>query len=344
MGLRIAVFGRWNATCGVSMHAELIGREFLKMGNELLVFAPTLGSAGRWWHHIPVREDEDFVIRCYEEVSPWGDGGSIWEAEVLSEDYDVFIVESYASIPHRGIHRILPRIKKKAKTILVIHEGSREQLRYPDPDVFDAVVVFDERYVREVYASSKVRVIPYPCHPVSPGKGLGGDRLRFFTFGRQPPGELADYLRALGELREKYDLVYNLVRADSLLGVREPWITQQVECLSTDRIYEYLRLSDLHLLPKGYTSNVVVSSTFCQTAGSLCPIVAPRTRHFEALPEKDGVGPVVLYRGLEDLKRKIEALIEDEEYRRRVVEMAGEYVKRNSGEVVAREFLRLFES
>jgi glycosyltransferase involved in cell wall biosynthesis len=344
MSFRVALFGRWNATCGVSMHAELIGREFIEMGNELLVFAPTLGSANKWWHHIPVREDEDFVIRCYEEASPGGEGGRIRGDGVLSEDYDIFIVESYASIPYRAIHRVLPRINKKARTILVVHEGSREEFKYPNPDAFDAIVVFDERYVREIYSSPKVRIIPYPCHPVSPRKSLPGEKLRFFTFGRQPPGELADYIRALGELRKKYDLVYNVVRADSLLEVREPWIMQRVGCLSTDEVYEYLRLSDLHLLPKGDTRRVVVSSTFCQTAGSLCPIVAPQTRHFETLPEKEGVRPVVLYRGLEDLKHKIEALIEDEEYRRRVVEMAVEYVNRNSSEVVAREFLELFES
>ena len=34
------MLSRWNTACGVSLHAELVGREWVKMGHKLTVFAP----------------------------------------------------------------------------------------------------------------------------------------------------------------------------------------------------------------------------------------------------------------------------------------------------------------
>ncbi len=38
--MNIAILSRGNSACGVSLHSELIGREFVKNGNKLTVFAP----------------------------------------------------------------------------------------------------------------------------------------------------------------------------------------------------------------------------------------------------------------------------------------------------------------
>ncbi|HID66357.1 MAG TPA: glycosyltransferase family 1 protein, partial [Aquificaceae bacterium] len=61
--MNIGILSRWNATCGVSLHAEMIGRELLRRGHNITVFAPYLESANRWWHHKLIRQDEDFVVR-----------------------------------------------------------------------------------------------------------------------------------------------------------------------------------------------------------------------------------------------------------------------------------------
>ena len=341
---KIAILSRWNATCGVSMHAELIGREFMKLGNEIVVFAPTLESANKWWHHLPIKDDEDFVVRCYEEISPEGKGGKI-QTEKILDNYDIFIIESYSSIPHSEIERILPKIKKSAKTVLVVHEGSRKQLKYSNLDMFDAIVVFDERYKREIlYDHENVHIIPYPCHPIRRrNETKASDELVFFSFGRQPIREYSDYIAVLKDLRNKYDLIYRIVRSDNKsLGISESWIDHRFERVSLEKLYDYLYSSNVHLLPKGETSYVVVSSTLCQCLGSLCPVVAPATRHFEALPEKDGIKPAVLYNDRSDLKAKIERLIEDDDYRTSVIKMAEEYVNENSSEIVAKKFMKLF--
>ena len=63
--MKVGILSRWNATCGVSLHAELIAWEFIKMGIDVRVFTPYIQTANRWWHHRIIKEDEPFVTRCY---------------------------------------------------------------------------------------------------------------------------------------------------------------------------------------------------------------------------------------------------------------------------------------
>ena len=343
--MRVGFITRWRATCGIAMHAELLVPELRRLGCEVKIFAPTLESANRWWHHRSLGEDEEFVVRCYSEVPPEGGAGSIDEEAVLQEDFDVLVVESYASLPYAPLQRLLERLK--AKKVCVVHEGAKEVIGY-SLDIFDAVVVFDERYYEVVDGlcpRDKVHVIPYPCHPVvRRGARRREERIVFFSFGRQPEEEYADYLRALKDLRRRYDLIYTIVRSDRRIRASYSWVEQRVERLSTQRVYEYLQNADFHLIPKGNTTLVVVSSTLFQTLGALTPTVAPNTRHFEALPEINGAKPAVIYSSLEDLKAKLIKIIEDEEFRSRVIKAAEEYVRENSSEVVAEKFLSLFRS
>ncbi|MFQ6125546.1 MAG: hypothetical protein ACE5R6_13235 [Candidatus Heimdallarchaeota archaeon] len=57
--MKIAILSRWNTACGVSLHAELIGREFVKNGHSLAVFAPN--------NIRPVGKDEDYINRCFSD-------------------------------------------------------------------------------------------------------------------------------------------------------------------------------------------------------------------------------------------------------------------------------------
>ncbi len=353
---KIAVLSRWNATCGISMHAELIVNEFLKKNYDIIVFAPTRESANKWWHHKIIRkEDEDFVIRCYKEVDPNGKGGKIDKNLILSEDFDVFIVESYASIPYKEIEEMLPKIKKKSRTIVIIHEGCRDHIKYSSLDIFDAVVVFDDRFIKEIVGSmcspEKIHIVPYPCiydeeyvrrrkKEINKEKG---NEITFFSFGRQPISEYNDYINALKKLRRKYNLTYKIVRSNGLLSVKEPWIYQISDRPNTEEIYKYLENADVHLLPKGKTRYVVVSSTLCQCLSSLCPTVVPNTRHFETLPSINGVKPAVIYNDVQDLVKKIERLIEDSEYRTKVLEAAEIYARENSAKRVVKMLENLFK-
>jgi len=57
--MKIAILSRWNTACGVSLHAELIGREFVENGHNLTVFAPS--------NIRPVGKDEHYVVRCFSD-------------------------------------------------------------------------------------------------------------------------------------------------------------------------------------------------------------------------------------------------------------------------------------
>ncbi len=338
----IAILSRWNATCGISLHAELLGREFIRMGYRLKIFAPYVESADRWWHHKIIRGDEVFVRRCYEEVAPDSTGGALDEDAIMSEDFDFLIVESYTSVPYKRIEKLVPKIKRKAKIIIVVHEGKREDIKYP-LEIFDKIVVFDERYRKMLGSVKEVEIIPYPCHPVVKGnRDFAEDGLKFFTFGRQPYHEYLDYIKALDTISKKYSFIYEVVRSDGLIPFKRPWLFQRRE--RPEDIYPLLHNSDIHLLPKGKTENVVVSSTFFLCLGSLVPIVAPNTRHFEMLPEINGVKPAVIYRDLKDLEEKIVQLVEDEELREKVIEAAENYVEENRSDKIAKKFIEVLNS
>jgi glycosyltransferase involved in cell wall biosynthesis len=339
----IGIFSRWNATCGISMHAELIGREFIKMGHNLKVFAPYVHSASRWWHHKIIRsKEESFVIRCYNELHPETmSSEKIDEKKVLKEDIDYLIVESYVSLPYSELEHLIAKIKKRVKVVVVIHEGKKEDVRY-DLQIFDAVVVFDERYAK--MHDWQARIIPYPCHPVRRSKKrFAKDKLVFFSFGRQPINNYKDYIEVLDGLTSKYDFVYKVIRSNFLLPFSLPWLKQEQKRLGQEEVYEHLHSSDIHLLPKGKTKNVVVSSTLFQCLGSLTPTIVPNTRHFEVLPAINGQKPAVIYRDVEDLREKIVMLVEDEDYRKKVIKAAERYVEENRSDRIARRFIDLYK-
>ncbi len=346
----IGILSRWNATCGISMHAEMIAREFIKMGHYVKVFAPHVDSANKWWHHKIIRDkEENFVIRCYDELDPQTmNGGRIEMEKILSENFDLFIVESYASIPYSDVEKLVKKLKERGtKVFAVIHEGCRDHIKYSDMRVFDAIVVFDERFINEMLPENRdiAHVIPYPCHPIVKGnRKFAENGLMFFSFGRQPAGEYLDFVKALDWLSKRYDLTYIVVRSDGLLPFNKPWLKQERKRLSNEDVFKYLHSSDIHLIPKGQTKNVVVSSTLCQCLGALIPTVVPNTRHFETLPEYEGVKPAVVYDDVDDLKSKLVRLIEDEEFRNKVIKSAERFVEENRSDKIAKKFIELLES
>ncbi len=342
---RVALISRWNATCGISLHAEMIGREFIKRGYPLKVFAPTLESAGKWWHHIKIREeDEEYVERVYEEIDPEGKGGSFKREAVLDFKPDLIILESYQSLPHKDIEELIKEVGVPA--FAVLHEG--DFLRYSDLSIFERIAVFDGRFTEELigdrYPREKVVEIPYPCYPLrEQNRRFAEDGIiRFVTFGRQPAFELEPFVKALRELRKVYENIrYKIVRGDKLIDVSEEWIEQELKVLDLEDIDLLLKSSDIHLLPKGPTNNVVVSSTLYQIMGTLCITVVPNTRHFEMHKEDN---TVVIYEGVEDLIKKLREIIENEELRRTIKESMRRYVEENSVERIVDRFEELIDS
>lgn len=347
--MKIAMMSRWNATCGISAHAELVGREWVKK-HDLTVFAPTLESATDW-HHNPIeKEDEEFVIRGYEQPESIGKTGWIDE-RLWKEDYDVLVIQGLELLPIPTLLEMFPKIN--AKKVLVWHVGKLPIYKEVYKLKFDAIVCFDFRFenmLKGKYPEGIISIIPFPCHPVAKVKedsekkrarnelGMPSDKTILFSFGKQPLFEYKDYLWLANELKGKYDLKYLVLRSYGDSPPESDFLEVRRGIPEYEEIYNYLRAADIFLLPKSETEYIVVSSTVFQCLGALTPIVVPEVGYVELLDKE-----IVKYKNREDLKEKIIRLIEDEDLKEEVLRHAEQYVIENSAEKIAKKFVRLFE-
>nr|QNO53317.1 hypothetical protein AFNPGKIM_00013 [Methanosarcinales archaeon ANME-1 ERB6] len=343
--MKIAMMSRWNATCGISAHAELVGREWVKKHN-LTVFAPTLESA-KDWHHNPIeKEDEEFVIRGYEQPESIGKTGWIDE-RLWKEDYDVLVIQGLELLPIPALLDAFPKIE--AKKVLVWHAGKLPEYEDLYKLNFDAIACFDSRFkkiLNEKYPEERIHIIPFPCRMVVKGDkkrareelGIPGGKTILCSFGKEPLYAYTDYLWLANELKEKYDLKYFVLRSYGDTPPESEFL--EVRCCRPpyEGIYQYLHASDVFLWAKRETDYIVVSSTVCQCLGALTPIVAPDVRHVEQMDKE-----IVKYKNRGDLKDKVIRLIEEEEFKKEVLKHAEQYVRKNSAGKSAENFISLFE-
>jgi len=347
--MKIAIIGRWRATCGVSLHAEIVAQTLLEMGHDVRIFAPTLDTANRDWHHIPLGGDEEIVERCYDEVDEPRQNAKACRRKLVDWDPDTVLVEVYQRLPLSLAEELRDVAARGASIVLVLHTTTYEETRpYLEAFPIDKIAVFDERWLREVLypyrneLEDKLVVASYPClDPPARRPNLPFlekiDRPLLVTFGRQPIEELADYINALDILSQSHSFEYLVVRSDDRsLPYEKPWLKVVHYRLSIEEIYTLLENAVLHLLPKGWSTKPVISSTLYQTIASLTPTIVPDTRYFETIPvDENGFGAVVKYWGVKDLARKLKLLLEDEDVRKQVAEKAREFLKTCSrGKVV----------
>jgi len=341
--LRIGIVSRWNATCGVAVHAEMIAKELQSMGHEVRVYAPTIESASRDWHHKLVKPvDEENVERCYVEATDTGFYCSL-------HDIDALIIEGYARLPAHALgEQVAAARRRGSPTIMILHEGEpAPAARLLKNIPVDHVAVFDDRWISEILYplrdsfEADVHIIPYPCmkpltdKPYRPGFAEG--KRLIVSFGRQPVEEYVDYIKALTMIEGREDFIYWVIRSDGPLPFEKPWLRVTYARLETRDVHSILLGADLHLLPKGWTRKVVLSSTIYMTIATLTPIIAPYTRYTEDIPvDEQGYGPVVKYMRVRELARKITLLLDDEELRGRVRRMASRFAEERSADKIAR--------
>lgn len=342
--MKIAMMSRWNATCGISAHAELVGREWRKK-HALTVFAPTLESATDWHHKLIEHEDEELVIRGYEQPESMGEAGWIDE-RLWREDYDVLVLQGLELLPVPTLLEIFPKIK--AKKVLVWHVGTLPEYEDLYKLNFDAIVCFDFRFenmLKEKYPEDKIHTIPFLCRQVVKGDkkrardelAIPRDKIILFSFGKQPLYEYEDYLWLANELNKKYDLKYLINRSYGDIPPKTDFLDIRRCRPEYGEIYKYLYAADVFLMAIWKSETIVFSSTVSQCLGALTPIVAPDVRHVELMNKE-----IVKYKKRRDLKEKVIRLIEDEEMRKEVLRHAEYYVRENSAEKIAEMFITLF--
>jgi len=348
--MKIVMMTPWNTSCGVAMHAELIGREWVRLGHELNVLAPIEKETQ------PVTNtDEPYVTRCYTMDREFIKGIlkplTLDTKPFLKLDYELFIVQNLELMPMQELLKLWPRIRGKAATVLVIHEGYLPP--YPEFYAFDwdAIVYFDQRYVAlfgRKFPQQRMHIIPYPCHPWQQGQreaarielGLPLDKRIVLSYGIAIHQHFVT-LPALEELSRTYDLMYLVLPAEGKTDIvakaqaRYSFMEVREMAPTADELYTYLHATDALLLYK-QSPNIVVCSTVYLCAGSTCPIVVSDGRYAEALGEE-----VLKYRDFDELKEVLSNIFKGRTVNEESVKA---FVHSHEASRVAQQFIDLARS
>lgn len=346
IGVRIAMMSAWNEDSGVSTHAELIGREWVRMGHDLKVFSFFTHD----FHGTAiVGKDEDYVVRCFTTSganSPYLDPRPILEA-----DFEIFIAQDLGMLPKDCLGRIFHHIQRKASTLTVIHDNRPSE----DPSFYqfdwDRIVCFDWRYeefLKKYHPEEKMCLIPFPCMPLRRGDkeaaraklGLPQDKKIILIFGQR----LKEHLPVLSLIREVNRqvpcllLVVSQKDLEVLQGIGKEQMVIRRESPSIDRLYDYLHASDVLVVHRSPHNGVLISSMAYQCLGSGCPILASNTNFFETMKDV-----VVTYSDSEEFKLNVTDLLTEGERFQASQSALESFLRLNSAEAMARQYIDLFE-
>ncbi len=351
--MKIGIMTRWNVPSGQSAHAEAVGRAWLATGHELKVFAAKGIDI-----HIQWREDEPFVHRCFVQ-----DIGGHMETSYyffdpkafLEEDYEIFVMEMANFMPMTEMLEIFPQIRKKAKTVLVVHETGLPS----DPNWYkfewDAIVCFDERYKKfmsKAFPEEKIAIIPYPCYPSLHGDkrearlnlGLPLDKKIAFAYGFNIIDNYSELFPVIGKLSKDYPVQLLLLTHHDMGKVKHKpdFLLLRDKMPPVDRLYTYLHACDAYInYVRGNEfkiQGVGVSSSVCMCLGAGCPVLVPSYCNFFDLSGKE----VIKYDNLQQLGQRLRDVFEGAEYVKESLAVAEEYSTRNSGTEIAKQFIELF--
>jgi hypothetical protein len=324
------------------------------MGHELKVFAP----AGMDLSLI-YQQDEPFVRRCYMQ-DIWGERDRsdyfFDPRPFLEEDYEILLVEMAGIMPMPELLSIFPQIKRKAKTIHVVHETGLPQ----DPNWYkfdwDAIVCFDKRYkefLGKALPQEKIAIIPFPCHPPAHGDrkaarkllGLPLDKKIVFAYGADSVYFHVDLLPVMEKLSRDYPVLFVLLTHHTQTAVPElksppKYFMLRDEMPTDDRLYTYLHASDAYIYyGRVSIDGVGVSSCVTTCLGAGRPVLVPGYCNFFDLSGNE----VMKYGDFEDLEQKLRAIFDGTESVRESLVAAEEYANGNSGARIAAQFIELFE-
>jgi hypothetical protein len=348
--MKLAILSRWNSACGVSLHAELVGREWVKNGHNLTVFAPDMIR--------PIGKDEKYVVRCFSDE---GDHTEAFfnQEPLLDTDYEILVVERVEWVPLEPLKKIFSEIKKKAKIIYVVHER-----RLPTNPLFyefdwDAIVCFDQRYKeqwRKRFDEDKIHIISYPTGHLQKGdkqrarkeSDLPLDKRIVFSFGWAPELHIFPIIPALQGLNENFPFLYlvladpEYIAADIQLLKGHKFIELRHELATMDRIYTYLHASDVYLIHKQREEiregEAVVPSSILMCMGALAPVITSDTDFVWFLDKE-----VVKYSNNDELRRLLINIFKGDEIVIKVLKESEKYVINHSPERIAEQFIKLFD-
>jgi len=351
---KIVLMSSWNAACGVSVHAELIGREWIKQGHELKVFAPQTyedDNTYMWFD-----KDEPFVTRNFSFLR-YGDKYTdkkllsylYLDPDIVKEDCDVFVVEKPTSIPLNKLLPLFKKIKRKAKTIAILHEASIPKNPYLFKFDWDSIIVFDERYKKlfgKVFPSEKIHVVPFPCYKpkqISKEKArkelnLNANENIVFTYGRFY--SLFKVLSAIKRSKKKIKYLCMVRSIDkfeelSKFSKKFPFFDLRLSryTIFSKEFHNFVCSSDAVILYRTKPVNIPVSSAAHVCLGFFRPLICPDNGFFHTFTNE-----VIKYKNVDEIVKRIIDVSENED---EVLRTAKKYVEKNSAQQIARRILDL---
>ncbi|MFH1845995.1 MAG: hypothetical protein ABH869_00340 [Candidatus Omnitrophota bacterium] len=352
--MKIAMMAAWNSDSGAAIHAELIGRAWAEKGIELKVFSFYQHSFHGKVFTKDTKKEEPYVIRCFTK---YGEARSEMDSvPILEADYDIFIVEDLGMLPIRQFLNLYPEIKRKAKTVNVIHDGAISEKSGFFDFKWDRVICFDERYfnfLKNVYTEKQLKIIPYPALPWNPGKkiesrrklGLPIDKKIVFCFGQAAEYNV-DIVHVIEGLSGRYDITMLVVTG--LKEIRDKFKAVQVknnadlkiinEVMGIEKLYDYLYAADCFIYNKPSKDVIVVSSAVYQCMGSGCPIIARDSNFVDCFN-----GQVIKYATDTELVSNIIDVFDKGPKCRAQRQAVRKHLKHYSAEHIADQYIELFE-
>lgn len=353
--MKIAMMGAWNTDSGASIHAEMVGRAWVEKGIDLKVYTFLRDS----FHGTAITkepdEEESYVSRCFP-VYPHEGIKKCDLSALLETDYDVFITEDLGMLPMKHLLEIFPKIKKKAKTVTVIHDNKLSD----KPEFFkfdwDRVVCFDDRYydfLKDAYPKDKIKHIPFPALPLKKYDmslarkelGLPLDKKIVFVFGHA-----AEYTINTSMVLDRFAEKEGVMMVVASKGKRVLDAFARIEgktkfelkiikeFLDEDMLFKYLQATDCLLYNKPAIESAVVASTVFQCLGGGRPIVSRESSFVYSFNEE-----VLKYRNYYELEEALQDVFEEGPGYKAWDKAIVEYLSENSDTGVADKFLKLFD-
>jgi len=352
--MKIAMIGSWNADSGASVHAELVGKKWVEKGIDLKIFTFYRHSFHGTAITKKIEEEEDYVTRCFTVYNAPKPEMNI--VPILKSDFDIFVAQDLGMIPMQHLLSIFSEVRKKAKTVNVIHDGELSAKPEFFKFIWDQVVCFDERYrdfLKSTYPKGGISIIPYPAVPLNVGdKNAAREKLNLpkekkivLIFG-QAAEFAVNTTMVLDRLAEKYDIMLILVTELKHVLDKYKNIQDRIkfdlniieEFPDSKELYTYLHASDCMIYNKHSKPTVVVGSSVFQCMGSGCPTIALDSNFVYSFNKE-----VMKYNDFYELEKNLIDVFEEGPKYKKQQKAVRTYLEEKSAGPVADKFLELFE-